>query len=135
MFDFHQGKVLSQGSYQEIIASGIVFDQLCGLSTETKIESDMIEETNSNDHVSRESIKSSVGKSDKKKDKIEPVEVSETRSTGHISKKVYTSYISAFGSSIIIFFFFFMNLMTPVLITSVDYWITFWYNVMIHMNI
>lgn len=124
---FVQGKILAQGSYQEIIASGNVFDQLCRSSDEKRIEADVIEETNSSDHVSRESIKSSADESDLKKDKIEPAEVRETRSSGHISKKVYTSYISAFGSSFIIFFFFFMSLMTPVLITSVDYWITFWY--------
>lgn len=125
-----QAKILARGSYQEITASGIVFDQLCRFPNETKIEGDIDKETNSSDHdVSRECVKSSVDEIDLNKDKTQPIEVSETRSSGHISKKVYTSYVSAFGSSLIICCFFFMNFMTPVLTTSVDFWITFWYNV------
>lgn len=54
-------------------------------------------------------------------------EVAEIRSSGNISKSVYTSYLSAVGSNCNVFLFFFMFTLTQLLTSGEDYWISFWY--------
>lgn len=56
-----------------------------------------------------------------------PYEEIETRSSGNIAFSVYSSYISAGGNIFKISFLVFVCLLTQVLATSGDYWITFWY--------
>lgn len=118
---------MAQGSYREITDSGIDFDLSRGSSGEPKIESDATDEIDSNDCVSRECVRSSAVGSDGREDEKEPIEIGETRSSGSISKRVYTSYMSAFGSSLIVFSLCSMYIVTQALICAVDYWITFWY--------
>lgn len=66
-------------------------------------------------------------------EQIKQNEVTEVISVGKISKKVYTSYFSAGGGPCNIFLFFFMYLFTQALTTGGDYWISFWYCILLCM--
>jgi len=50
-----------------------------------------------------------------------------SRSSGRVSINVYKSYLSANGSVFKVFFVLFCFILTQVLASGCDYWISFWY--------
>lgn len=56
----------------------------------------------------------------------EPSAVAETRSMGNVSIGVYLSYFSGGGSVCTILFVLFTCLVTQLLCTGEDYWISYW---------
>jgi len=58
----------------------------------------------------------------------QPAEVSESRTSGSVSKNVYSSYFLAGGNGCKIFFFFIICILTQVLASGGDFWMTYWYN-------
>lgn len=66
----------------------------------------------------------------------EPNEKSENFLSGHLTKNVYLLYFSAGGSICKLLFFVFIYIFAQILITSLDYWITFWYyTILIYYNL
>lgn len=70
----------------------------------------------------------SIASIDSKQSRVqaEPVEIAETRSFGGISLNVYSSYLAAGGNSFLILFLLFICVLTQVIASGGDYWITYW---------
>lgn len=137
-FYFDKAKVTAEGSYQELRASGLDFTKLLGVSVEKDILSDNESNaqnenaygTNSRPTLTRQSSLQSVASSvESKLSKLqtEPIEEAETRSFGSISLSVYSSYFSAGGNAFTILILLFMCVLTQVLSSGGDYWLTYWY--------
>ncbi|XP_050432547.1 probable multidrug resistance-associated protein lethal(2)03659 isoform X2 [Adelges cooleyi] len=137
------GNVLTEGSYQELQASGLDFTKLLGTSEEIKVVSDSEDNEKSsinnvlnvNTKLSRQISVQSVASSieESKINGAQPIEVDESRSSGNISLEVYSSYFSAGGNCYKIGFFLFMCVLTQVLASGGDYWITYWVNLEEHV--
>lgn len=129
--------MLTEGSYQELQASGLDFTKLLGSTHETEIVSEneslnagsnnLDPQTILTRQVSVQSISSSIEDGKLNETQAEPIEVAETRSSGNISLSVYSSYFSAGGHAYKISFLLFMCVFTQVLASGGDYWITYWY--------
>lgn len=131
-----QSKILAQGSYQQLQSSGFDFVKLLGSSDETSVDS--VPEANianngaspilSLRQCSNEKIKKPVeeeiglGKSLERPDEEE----SEQHFLGENSSYVYVSYVSAADSTFRVLSMFFMCIVSQVLLTGTDYWITYW---------
>lgn len=57
---------------------------------------------------------------------VEPIEIAETRSSGNSGFSNYSSYFSAGGHKCKIFLFLFICILTQILSSSGDIWITYW---------
>jgi len=57
---------------------------------------------------------------------VEPIETAETRSYGNSGFSNYSSYFSAGGHKCKIFFFLLLCILTQILSSSGDIWITYW---------
>lgn len=143
----YKGTILAEGSYQELQVSGVDFTKLqIELSddeqirtVESDIESNKIINTNSSNanpclsiRGSKESILSCVDESKIINGSLnsvdeKPNEEPETRSSGNMSKSIYVSYFSASGNMYQVFISFVMYLITQILISGGEYWITYWY--------
>jgi len=134
-----QGNVLAEGSYQELQKSDLDFTKMLGSpAVETKIESyneNISKNTSANNHriiysrqQSIQSIASSIEDSQFSEFQEQPAETSETRSSGSVSKNVYSSYFLADGSVCKVVFFFIICIFTQVLASGGDFWMTYWYN-------
>jgi len=136
-----QGNVLIEGSYDELQKSDLDFTKMLGSPVETTIVShneSIKNNTNTNNHrisykrqVSIQSVTSSIEEFQFNEVQEQPVEISENRTSGSVSKSVYSSYFFASGNSCKIFFFFIICIFTQVLVSSGDFWLTYWYNNMI----
>lgn len=80
-----------------------------------------------NRHVSIQSIESSTSEMQFNEAQAVPVEVAETRTSGNVSRSVYSSYYSAGGSTFKLIFFIFISVITQVLSSGGDFWMTYWY--------
>lgn len=144
-----QAKISAEGCYQELQASGIDFAKFLGtpeetaavdpdgnatsgetdngpdgtptVATATRDDSDIPRDRPGENDVSPSSCAVA-----EKKQGAGPSGMAETRSSGNISKNVYASYFSAVGSTCNVFCFFFMYVLTQVLTTGGDYWISYW---------
>jgi len=72
------------------------------------------------------SIISSSGENNHSEDQVEPNGIIESRSSGNISYAVYLSYFLASGNKCKILFFIFICIITQVLTSAGDFWITYW---------
>lgn len=81
--------------------------------------------------ISVQSVASSIEENKHSGVQEEPIEVAETRSSGDISLTVYSSYFSAGGNVCKITFLLLMCVFTQALASGGDYWITYWYDVII----
>lgn len=91
--------------------------------------------TSTNDHriaynrqLSVQSVASSIEEIKFNEVREQPVEASENRTSGSVSTSVYSSYFFASGKFCKIFFFFTICILTQVLASGADFWLTFWYN-------
>jgi len=115
--------------------------KILGSSVETKIAShneNIKNNTSTNNRrigynrqVSIQSVASSIEETQFNEVQEQPVETSENRTSGSVSKSVYSSYFFAGGNSCKIFLFFTICILTQVLVSSGDLWLTYWYNNMI----
>lgn len=81
-----------------------------------------------NRHVSIQSIESSTSEMQFNEAQAVPFEEAETRTSGNVSRSVYESYYSAGGSTFKLIFFIFICVITQILASGGDFWITYWYN-------
>ncbi|XP_015372663.1 PREDICTED: probable multidrug resistance-associated protein lethal(2)03659 [Diuraphis noxia] len=136
-------KVLAEGSYQELQeSSSLCFTKIPGYSTETPIlntnDENVFGKNNTNNVVKysmhdspHTSILNHVTSSVKEIKTIDvnhtgPVEMVETHSTGNVAFSVYLSYIFAGGHYCKVLSLFSVCILTQVLSSSADYWITHW---------
>lgn len=77
--------------------------------------------------VSETCATSPVDESKSHQNKLKPIEVVESRTSGNISHTVYTSYFFAGGRKCKIIFFIFVCIFTQVLACLGDSWISYWY--------
>jgi len=75
---------------------------------------------------SLKSISLSIDENKINETQVAPIEVAEIRSTGIVSRSIYSSYISAGGNTFKISFLLFICILTQVLSTGGDYWISYW---------
>jgi len=124
--------VLAEGSYQELF----------GYSTETptlNINDENVAEKNNTDNVVKyyihdrphKPILNPVTSSDNEIKTLdvnhpEPVEIVETHSTGNVAFSVYFTYIFAGGHFCKVLGLFLICILTQVLSSGADYWITYW---------
>lgn len=79
-----------------------------------------------NRQVSMRSVASSIEEYQFCEFQEQPVEASETRTSGSVSNSVYSSYFLAGGSGYKILFFFIICISTQLLVSGGDFWITYW---------
>ncbi|XP_050058893.1 ATP-binding cassette sub-family C member 4-like isoform X5 [Aphis gossypii] len=128
------GSIVAEGSFQELQASNLEFAKSLESSNDTGInepENDTNKSINlvSNTLGSNKSISSS--HNDVQINRIPAVKSknpNKSRSSGSVSINVYLSYLSAGGSVLKVFFILFCFILTQVLTTGGDYWISFWAN-------
>ncbi|XP_060872943.1 probable multidrug resistance-associated protein lethal(2)03659 isoform X2 [Metopolophium dirhodum] len=132
-------KVLAEGSYQELQkSSGSYFTKILGYSTGTpilNINDEIVVGKNNSDSMvkystrdsSHESILNPVTSSIKE---IKTVNVNhtETHSTGNVPFSVYFTYILAGGNYCKVLGLFSVCILTQILSSGADYWITYWIN-------
>ncbi|KAL5236138.1 hypothetical protein ACI65C_003548 [Semiaphis heraclei] len=125
----HKGNILIEGSYQDLQKSNLDFTKM--LVSPGNISKN----TSANNHdiaysrqTSIQSIASSIEDIQFSELQEQPAEESETRTSGSVSKNVYSSYFLAGGSSCKIFFFFILCILTQVLASGGDFWMTYWVN-------
>ncbi|KAG8259193.1 hypothetical protein J6590_014664 [Homalodisca vitripennis] len=75
----------------------------------------------------KRSVKSMASSVEEFKTMEEPPEVAEMRSTGTVSGKVYKSYLTAGGNCCALMFLLVLCVLTQLLASGGDYWITYWY--------
>ncbi|XP_008187158.1 probable multidrug resistance-associated protein lethal(2)03659 isoform X2 [Acyrthosiphon pisum] len=128
------GSIVAEGSYQELQATAFEFAKSLGSSDDTRTNDPENDTNNSlNAHMvstllgSNKSISSSQNDVNVSGDLAEKSKnTDKSRSSGRVSIKVYRSYLSANGSVFKVFLVLFCFILTQVLATGVDYWISFW---------
>lgn len=95
------------------------------LNANNKIDQNLIFDR----RVSEASVTPSIDESKFHKDKLEPTEVVETRSSGNISHTVYLSYLFSGGRKCKILFFILICIFTQVFSSLSDFWISYWYGI------
>ncbi|CAH1738400.1 unnamed protein product [Aphis gossypii] len=133
--------ILSEGTYEELQTSNLDFAKLLHSSEEMISETD--DTLNANNkidqnlifdrRVSEASVTPSIDESKFHKDKLEPTEVVETRSSGNISHTVYLSYLFSGGRKCKILFFILICIFTQVFSSLSDFWISYWVNMEEHV--
>lgn len=134
-----QGNVLTEGSYQELQKSNLDFTKMLGSPAVETTSSSLNENTSKNSsgnndrtaysrQTSIQSIASSIEDIQISESQEQPADTSETRTSGSVSKKVYSSYYLAGGSCFKILFFFGICILTQVLASGGDFWMTYWYD-------
>lgn len=141
----------AEGSYRELQHSGLDFTRLLGSPAAQESASPSKEETTSshqcpdaiaadNDFESFSvvsldgSVRSLSSSTDenrfagvRRRDAAEPVEIAETRSSGKVSRGVYSAYISAGGNVLKISLLISTCVFTQILGSGCDFWISYWY--------
>lgn len=134
-----KGNVLTEGSYQELQKSNLDFTKMLGSPAVETTSSSLNENTSKNSsgnndrtaysrQTSIQSIASSIEDIQISESQEQPADTSETRTSGSVSKKVYSSYYLAGGSCFKILFFFGICILTQVLASGGDFWMTYWVN-------
>lgn len=135
-----KANVLAAGTYKELQASNLDFTKLLKYSVGKAIIPDNtlnIRNENDNDmdpnsifdrRVSAISFES-VGDNKVSADEMEPVE---TRSFGKMSHSVYTSYLLAGGKFWKILFFIFICVLSQIVASIGDLWITYWFDIILN---
>lgn len=124
---------MSEGSYHELQMSDFDFAKLLRFTTETtKNQSNtntisFKPNTILNRQISTQSGVSSIEEIKLNEFGEEPVELAEIQTSGKVSSNIYSKYLSAGGSCFKISFFFFFCILTQILASSTDLWITYWY--------
>lgn len=135
---------MGEGSYQELQTSGFDFAKLIGSSEDITIVSDISDckkhsenfDTSSilSPQSSEESISLFVDETKLNGILTKPKEETECHSYGCVKKSDYISYFFAGGSTCKVLFCLLLYILTQVLITGGDYWISFWYFALLMYN-
>ncbi|XP_069689580.1 probable multidrug resistance-associated protein lethal(2)03659 isoform X2 [Periplaneta americana] len=120
---FNNGSVAVQGTYNELQASGLDFAKL--LSSEP--DDDSLEDDPPLQKMLRQMSIASVSSTDEKQP--EPKEVAEMRTVGSVSAKVYNTYLRAGGNYCVLLTLILLFVLSQVLASGCDYWITYWTNI------
>lgn len=132
LFSF-QGSIVAKGSFQELQASNLEFAKSFESPNDTGInepENDTNKSINlvSNSLGSNKSISSSHNDVRiKGVPAVKSKNPNKSRSSSSVSINVFLSYLSAGGSVLKVFFVLLCFILTQVLTTGGDYWISFWY--------
>lgn len=130
LFFSNKAKILADGSYQELQASGFNFVKLIGSSEDTINEPhSMATESNPNTFPllsTQDSNKNSIHEKSHG-DLTNPNEEPEICASGRVPQNVYKSYFSAGENTFKIFLCFFLYFLTQVVTTGGDYWLSYWY--------
>ncbi|XP_015377601.1 PREDICTED: probable multidrug resistance-associated protein lethal(2)03659, partial [Diuraphis noxia] len=139
----HKGNILIEGSYKDLQKSNLDFTKMLEspiLVSTASFNENISKNTSVNNHridysrqTSIQSIASSFEDAQFSVSQEQPAEVSETRTSGSVSKNVYSSYFLAGGSGCKIFFFFIICILTQVLASGGDFWMTYWINLEEHV--
>ncbi|XP_026820606.1 multidrug resistance-associated protein 4-like isoform X2 [Rhopalosiphum maidis] len=133
--------ILLEGTYEELQMSNLDFAKMLrsprgmiSVADDTfdvgnKIDQNLIFDRQVPEETS---ITPSVDESKIHKDKLEPTEIAETRSSGNISYSVYLSYLFAGGRKCKILFFILICIFTQVFSSLGDFWINYWVNLEEH---
>lgn len=122
-----------EGSYQELQSSGLDFTKLLGSPTETAVfptgnecenEKSIVEIHSAPKSSATNVASSAVGNTDNVPD--EPINVTETCSSGSAAFDIYSSYIFAGGSYCKVLSLLSVCVLTQILASGSDYWITYW---------
>lgn len=121
------------GSYKEVLATNIDFVSFLKspedvrMTTFTEKNNRNNDDLNINAYSSNENIASSIEKlNDITAETNEEPKEPESRSSGHVSKKVYFTYLSAGGSTFKVLFLFSIYFITRALYIGGDFWIHIW---------
>lgn len=132
---FFQANIKSESTYEELQTSNLDFAKLLRSPVEMiSVTHNTSNVRNKSDpelifdrQVTETSVTSSVDESKSHQNKSKPTEVVETRTSGNISRTVYMSYFFAGGRKCKILFFIFICILTQVLSSLGDSWISYWY--------
>jgi len=95
--------------------------------TNASINNSVEQLTNLSCQGSIASISSSIDDNELNETQDAPIEVAETRSSGKVSRSIYSLYISSGGNAFSLLFLLFISLFTQMLGTGGDYWLIYWY--------
>ncbi|KAL5236135.1 hypothetical protein ACI65C_003545 [Semiaphis heraclei] len=143
------GKKIAEDSYKNLQESGLNFTKMLGSPIEPVVTSDNESITKRPNFRSQNSIytrqvsvlsvTSTVEENNYNDvqvevvEVVEPIETAETRSYGNSGFSNYSSYFSAGGHKCKIFLFLFLCILTQILSSSGDIWITYWVNLEEHI--
>lgn len=143
---YFQGKIATEGSYQNLKVSSFDFAKLLRPSERTDIENEIETNNTKTDSVNERLISPLHGGSNKS---ITSYKYENQLSDDHVpkpnkklalqsyefnAKNSFISYIMVGGSSLNILFCFFMCIFTQVLTTSGDFWLSLWYYLYDYIN-
>lgn len=120
-----QGKILSQGTYQELIDSGIDFISLMASSEseETLAKRKSIAEESQKIEANQQKLKE-----EEEKEQEKPAENVESKAVGSVSGRTYWNYFLSGHSVPVFFFLLFAIVVCQVFTSGNDYWLTYWSN-------
>ncbi|XP_054270037.1 probable multidrug resistance-associated protein lethal(2)03659 [Macrosteles quadrilineatus] len=123
----NNGSIDSEGTYQELQGRNLEFLRLSNSEEEAN------EEGNQNRnlykrHASIQSVRSVASSMEDGKIQDEPPEIAEMRSKGTVSGRVYKTYMKSGGNCCMLMFFLATAVLTQLLASGGDYWITYWVN-------
>lgn len=129
---------MAEGSYQELQVSDFDFAKLLRTQEDSQVESTVQSDSVSSKCRAKGSIMSIRNSNqiispsvDESKANLILNQTNEKRESGssrYVSKSVSMSYFSAGGSTSKLFFFFLTYIVTQVLTSGSDYWISVWYS-------
>nr|XP_018899809.1 PREDICTED: probable multidrug resistance-associated protein lethal(2)03659 [Bemisia tabaci] len=126
------GTIEAEGTYQELqSSSGKNYLSLLSSVKEEEEKEDNLTISVSTLHKRQSSVQSVASSLDDRYEE-DPQEVEEMRTTGQVSGQVYTKYFRAGGHLCFVFFLLFMCVLTQILASGSDYWITYWVNLEEH---
>ncbi|XP_075236831.1 putative multidrug resistance-associated protein lethal(2)03659 isoform X2 [Lycorma delicatula] len=118
------GSVIAEGSYKKLQESGKDFTKLLLSRSDTE-EADVSDKPLHKHHSSVQSVASLV---DENRSQQEPQEVAEMRSVGTVGFGVYGAFIRASGHTCSIVVCLLCCILTQILASGGDYWVTYWVN-------
>ncbi|XP_075236154.1 putative multidrug resistance-associated protein lethal(2)03659 isoform X2 [Lycorma delicatula] len=118
------GNVLAEGTYKELQESGKDFTKLLSSRPDSE-EADVSDKPL---HKRQSSVQSVASSMDENHVQQEPPEVAEMRSVGTVSYGVYGAYLRAGGNICTIAICLLSCILTQILASGGDYWITYWVN-------
>lgn len=126
--------MLTEGTYKELQSSNFDFikllkssvEKLVVYDNELNIRNESNNDVDSNSIFDRRLSVMSFESIDDNKVIANQIEPIETHSSGKIAHSVYSSYFSAGGKSCKILFYIFICVLTQILISVSDLWISYW---------
>lgn len=139
-FFFYQAKVIAEGSYQQLQTSGLNITKFLGPSSKNLKSIDhghgndcandgapgLVQRSVSCAKKQIACVESSAKETNNNRPGAQPVQEAETHSYRNVGVNVYLSYIFAGGHHYKILGLIFVCVLTQVLASGGDYWISYW---------